>query len=123
MKYVVLIHSNPDPWGHPTIEHTEEGRKLSPERRAEMDRAFGAFLSELTASGEFVTAEALAAPASSKIYRWSDGKPLVTDGPFAETKEQLAGFFVLDCATPERAHEIALRFASPGDTIELRPTM
>ena len=123
MKYVVLIHSNPQPWGHPTIEHTEEGRALSPERRAEMDRDFDAFLAELTASGEFVTAEALAAPDSSKIYRWGQGRPLVTDGPFAETKEQLAGLFVIDCATPERADEIAERFAAPGDTIELRPTM
>jgi hypothetical protein len=123
MKYVVLIHSNPEPWGHPTIEHTEEGRKLSPERRAEMDRDFEAFLAELSASGEFVTAEALGAPGSSKVYRWVDGKPLVTDGPFTETKEQFAGFFVIDAATPERAHEIALRFASPGDAIELRPTM
>ena len=123
MKYVVLIHSNPQPWGHPTIERTEAGRALSPERRAEMDRDFDAFLAELTASGEFVTAEALGPPGSSRIYRWGDGKPLVTDGPFAETKEQFAGFFVIDCATPERAHEIAERFAAPGDTIELRPTM
>ena len=123
MKYVILIHSNPEPWGHPTIEHTQEGRRLSAERRAEMDREFDELLAELTASGEFVTAEALADPNASRIYRWRDERPLATDGPFAETKEQLAGFFVIDVETPERAHEIAMRFAAPGDTIELRPTM
>jgi hypothetical protein len=123
MKYVILIHSNPEPWGHPTIDHTDAGRAIPAETRREMDRDFEAFLGELSASGEFVTAEALGAPTSSRIYRWGSGHPLVTDGPFAETKEQLAGFFVIECDSPERANEIAMRFASPGDTIELRPTM
>jgi hypothetical protein len=123
VKYVVLIHSNPEPWAHPTIEHTEEGRALPADQRQQMDADFDALLAELTASGEFVTAEALAEPRAAKILRWGSGGPLVTDGPFAETKEQLAGFLVLDCATSERAEEIARRFAAPGDTIELRPTM
>ncbi len=123
MKYVVLIHSHPEPWAHPTIEHTDEGRALPTERRRQMDSDFDALLAELTASGELVTAEALAEPRAARIHRWGSGGPLVTDGPFAETKEQLAGFFVIDCASPERAEEIAGRFAAPGDTIELRPTM
>jgi hypothetical protein len=123
MKYVILIHSNPEPWGHPTIEHTQAGRALTPERRAEMDREFDELLAELTASGEFVTAAALGEPRYSRIYGWGGDGVLVTDGPFAETKEQLAGFFVIDVATPERADEIARRFAAPGDSIELRPTM
>jgi len=46
-----------------------------------------------------------------------------TDGPYAESKEQLAGFFVLDCATRARAEELAAKFAGPGDVIELRPEM
>jgi hypothetical protein len=48
---------------------------------------------------------------------------VATDGPYAETKEQLAGFFLIDCETRERAEELATRFASPGDTVELRPVM
>jgi len=48
---------------------------------------------------------------------------MVTDGPYAETKEQLAGFFLIDCATRERAEEIAAHFAQPGGTVELRPAM
>ena len=52
----------------------------------------------------------------------SDG-PLATDGPYAESKEHLAGFFVISCATRERAEEVAAQFAGPGDTVELRPAM
>ena len=89
----------------------------------EADREFDALLEEIYASGEFVTAEALADPASSTLYGWSPEGHLRTDGPYAETKEQLAGFFVIDCATRERAEEIAAHFAQPGGTVELRPAM
>jgi hypothetical protein len=123
MKYVILIHSNPEPWGHPTVSYTAAGRELSPETHAEMEREFEALLTEISASGEFVTAEALAAPSSSTVYRWSGDSHVATEGPYAEAKEHLAGFFLLDCATRERAEEIATRFASPGDVIELRPVM
>ena len=123
MKYVILIHSNPDPWAHPTIDHTPEGRALPAEQRAEMDRQFDAVLAELQESGEWVTAEALAAPSSSTLYRWGPGGVLATDGPYAESKEHLAGFFLIDCATRQRAEEVAAQFAGPGDTVELRPAM
>ena len=69
------------------------------------------------------TAEALADPASSTVFGWSPEGHLVTEGPYAETKEQLAGFFLIDCATRERAEEIAAHFAQPGGTVELRPAM
>jgi hypothetical protein len=123
MKYVVLIHSNPDPWGHPTANYTAEGRAIPAEEHERMDREFDALLKEISDSGEFVTAQALAAPASSTIYSWGSDGHLATDGPFAEAKEQLAGFFVIDCETRERAEAVAARFACPGDTIELRPCM
>lgn len=123
MKYVILIHANPDPWGHPTSHYNPEGRALPAEHHEKMDREFEALLSEITASGEFVTAEALADPASSTLYGWSPEGHLVTDGPYAETKEQLAGFFLIDCETRERAEAIAARFAQPGGVIELRPVM
>lgn len=123
MKYVILIHSNPDPWGHPTSAYTAEGRAIPQERHEEMDRQFEALLTELSASGEFVTAEALGDPASSTIYTWSPQGSLATDGPYAEAKEQLAGFFLIDCHSRERAEEIAAQFAGPGSTVELRPVM
>lgn len=123
MKYVVLIHSNPDPWGHPTVAYTPEGRAMPASWREESGREFDEMLAQISESGELVTAEALADPASATLYRWSAGGVLTTDGPYAETKEHLAGFFLLDCATRERAEALAARFAGPGDVIELRPAM
>ncbi len=123
MKYVILIHSNPQPWGHPTQRLTDEGRAQSEEWHDRGDREFDALMKELDASGEFVTALALADPASSSVYAWSPEGHLRTDGPYAESKEQLAGFFVIDCETRERAEEIADKFAQPGGSVELRPSM
>jgi hypothetical protein len=123
MKYVVLIHSNPQPWGHPTIDFTEVGRAIPADERAAMGKEFDALLAELSGSGELVSGLALDAPGSARIYRWEGRKPVSTDGPYAEAKEHLAGFFVLDCATRERAEEVAAQFAGPGDTVELRPEM
>jgi len=123
MKYVILIHSNPQPWGHPTQQLTEEGRAQSPEWHERTDREFDALMAELEASGEIVSGLALADPGSSSLFGWSPEGHLRTDGPYAESKEQLAGFFMIDCATRERAEEIAAHFAQPGGTIELRPSM
>ena len=123
MKYVILIHSNPEPWGHPTSACTAEGRALPRERHEEMDREFDALLRELSATGELVSAEALGDPASSTIHTWTPGGHLATDGPYAEAKEQLAGFFIVDCPTRERAEEVAAQFAGPGSAAELRPVM
>ena len=123
MKYVVLIHSNPQPWGHPTIDFTEVGRSVPADERAAMGKEFDAMLAELSASGELVTGLALDAPSTARTYRWEGKRPVNTDGPYAESKEQLAGFFVLDCATRARAEELAAKFAGPGDVIELRPEM
>jgi hypothetical protein len=123
VKYVILIHSNPQPWGHPTVDYTDEGRAIPADQRAQMYKEFDELLTELHASGEFLTAAALDAPSSSTVYRSHGGRPVSTDGPYAEAKEQLAGFFLFDFATRERAEEIAAKFAGPGDAVELRPVM
>ena len=123
MKFVILIHSNPQPWGHPTIAYTDAGRAIPAHERAEMDKEFEALLEELSAAGELLGGEALADPVSSTLYRWAEGKPVTTDGPYAESKEHLAGFFLIDVDSRERAEEIVAKFAGPGDTVELRPAM
>jgi hypothetical protein len=71
---------------------------------------------ELVAAGELVDAQGLAGPDQAKIVRaQAHGAPAVTDGPFPETKEFLAGYWLVDCDTPERAIEIAARTsAAPG---------
>jgi hypothetical protein len=74
------------------------------------------FSQELAAAGELVGAEGLAAPAQARIVRATKGgAPAVTDGPFAESKEFLAGYWIVDVDGPERAYEIAGRAsAAPG---------
>ena len=74
------------------------------------------FSKELSDAGELVGAEGLAAPAQARIVRaGKGGAPEVTDGPFAEAKEFLAGYWIVDVDTPQRAYEIAARAsAAPG---------
>ena len=122
MKYVILIHANPDPWGHPTSRYTAEGRALPAEHHDEMDRQFEALLEELSASGEFVTAEALADPASSTLYGWSPEGHLATDGPYAEAKEILGGFYLVEAADLDEAIRWAARIpAAWRGKVEVRP--
>ncbi len=74
------------------------------------------FSKELAAGGELVSAEGLDSPDQARLVRAGKGvKPEVTDGPFAEAKEFLAGYWIVDVETPERAYEIAGRAsAAPG---------
>ena len=74
------------------------------------------FAKELQDAGELIAAEGLAAPGQARIVRArKDGTPEVTDGPFPEAKEFLAGYWIVDCETTERAYEIAARASTaPG---------
>lgn len=74
------------------------------------------FNHDLVAAGEFVAAEGLAPPGQARVVRaTSAGRPSVTDGPFAETKEFLAGYWIVEVGTPDRAYELAARAsAAPG---------
>ena len=71
---------------------------------------------EMKATGELAAAEGLAPPKDARIVKaGNNGQPLVTDGPFAETKEFLAGYWIVQCDSAERAYELAARAsAAPG---------
>jgi hypothetical protein len=70
---------------------------------------------ELTQSGELVDARGLTAPVHTRRIRTRDGFPVVTDGPYAETEEVLAGYWIVECESFDRATEIAARLAqTPG---------
>jgi hypothetical protein len=71
---------------------------------------------ELSEAGELVSAEGLAGPDRARIVRaGKNNSPEVTDGPYPEAKEFLAGFWIVDCDSPDRAYEIAARISSaPG---------
>ena len=121
MKYVILIHSNPEPWGHPTSDYLAEYQSLSAEDREERNAAFDLVLRELSERGELVGGQALGDPRDARLFRWEGGRRKVMDGPYAETAEHFAGFFLIDVADQQRAEEVTAQFSGPGETVELRP--
>jgi hypothetical protein len=122
VRYVILIYSNPATWVHPMFLHQEQ--PLAPEERAAQLSEFGALLREIAESGELIDSAALADPVLTRTIRFRDGVPTATDGPFADAKEQMAGYFLVDCETPERAAEIAARFPDARNAgVEIRPVM
>lgn len=108
MKYLLMIYSNPATWTHPMFLHQHDD--LSDAERDGLIGEVTTLMTELSESGELIGGEPLGDPASSTVVRVRGGVPAATDGPFAEAKEQLAGYVVLDCASQKRAVEIAARF-------------
>lgn len=78
--------------------------------------AMGAFMEsfnrDLVSSGELVETRGLSAPAHARRIQLQQGVPVVTDGPYAETNEVLAGYWIVECSSFDRATEIAARLAS-----------
>ena len=94
----------------------------SPEEQGKVMDAYNKFTEYVMAQGVMKAGEALHPTTTATTVRVRDGKAVSTDGPFAETKEQLGGFYVLDCRDLDQALEIAARI--PGaltGSIEVRP--
>jgi hypothetical protein len=122
MKYMLMMHTGSDQTGGVL--------DWAPEDIKRMIEFMHAFDKDLVDSGEMVFNEGLTFPDQARIVRSdSTGAPAVTDGPFAESKEFLIGFWIVDVDSPERAYEIAARAsAQPGPggaplgiPIEVRP--
>ena len=96
VKYLLMIYENAEVWG-----------KLSEQERDAVNSEGGRLWQELVASGEVIMGEPLADPKDSRIVRIQNGERVVTDGPFAESKEQFVGFLMIDVASEARAIEIA----------------
>lgn len=112
MKYMLLIYENAD-----TREIFSGGQGT------ELMATLNEIMEEVTKSGELVGTQALADPSNAKSVRPGEGSPVITDGPFAEAKEFLGGYLVLDCDL-ERALEIAGRWPTTGTGgMEVRPLM
>jgi hypothetical protein len=113
MKYVALIYSNPGAFD-----------ALSEEERERFGAEADAYIKELEGTGELVGGAALADIEQTKVVRVRDGVAATTDGPFAEAKEQLAGYYVLDVESIDRAAELVAKDpAARVWAIELRPVM
>jgi hypothetical protein len=100
----------------------DENAVISPEGRHERSAEFAAFEDEMQTRGVLLGGERLRPTASSTIVRVRDGGVVIADGPFAETKEQIAGFYLVACQDLDEAIEVASKI--PGalyGTIEVRP--
>ena len=111
MKYMLLIYHEEKAWG----SHTE------PERQ-EIYRQYRELIEELTRDGKYLAGNQLQPSSTANSVRVRENKALITDGPFAETREQLGGFFLIDVKDLAEAKAIAARIPSAlTGTIEVRP--
>jgi hypothetical protein len=110
MKYMILSYASQRDYdgmaGKPTQEPV-----WSAEDFAAMAEFMEAFNKGLADSGELVETRALAAPVLTRRLQLQNGVPVVTDGPYAETQEVLAGYWIVECDSFDRATEIAARLA------------
>jgi hypothetical protein len=110
MKYMLMMHAPKAGWKDAGI-----GTWPPQDIKAHMD-FMDRFGRELGEAGELVDAQGLSGPEEARVVRAAkNGEPEVTDGPFPEAKEFLAGFWIIDCENKERAYQIAARAsAAPG---------
>jgi hypothetical protein len=114
MRYIFLIYNS------------EAGRATAaPEDLQRCTREHCAVMDEVTKRGILQGVAPLQPTSTAVSVRHRNGKPLITDGPFAETKEQLGGYYVLDCRDLDEALEWAAKIPTVGDTgcIEVRALM
>jgi hypothetical protein len=111
MKYLLLIHMNPDVWSTLTQADIDE-----------VMAGHDTFIKTISESGELIRTDALGQPEESAVVRVRGGAPTVTDGPYVEAKEFLAGFYFVECATRDRALELAAMIPdAKWNAIEVRP--
>lgn len=112
MKVLVLLtESDPDSWDRATEEE-----------RAQVFAAHDRFSEAVAARGSIEGGEALAGVSEARTLRTVDGQRVVTEGPYAETVEQLGGYYLLDVDSLDTAVELS-RLLPAGYTIELRPVV
>lgn len=111
MRYMFLIYSQESEWDGST-----------PDEQTAVVESYRDIAREASARGILEGADELQSVSAATSVRVRDGKTMITDGPFAETKEQLGGYFVINCENLDEAIEWAQRFPTARNgTIEIRP--
>jgi len=111
MQYLLLIYRSDAEYGRMTAD---DRKKLTGE--------YGAFTQSIIQSGHFKAGDGLQSTTTATTVRVRDGKILTTDGPFAETREQLGGYYLIEAKDLNAAIEIAARIPSARvGSIEVRP--
>ena len=111
MQYMLLIYGAGDSW-----------QELTPEQQQQIGAEYFTFTEELRAAGKMVAGDALQPTQTATTIRVQDGETLTTDGPFAETKEQLGGYYLVEADSLDEAIEWAGKV--PGarhGSVEVRP--
>ena len=113
MKYMLLIYDNEQDWVK--LGETEQGKVYG---------EYMKFTEGIIASGNYVAGAQLHPIATASSVRVREGKELITDGPFAETHEQLGGYYLIEAKSLDEATSIAARIPSSGfGTVEVRPVV
>jgi hypothetical protein len=113
VQYMLLIYNEPGGWD-----------TMTPEQQQSVFAEYGAYTEELQGSGKMVAGDALQPTTTATSIRVREGETLTTDGPFAETKEVLGGYYLIDVETIDEALDWAAKI--PGakyGTIEVRPVV
>ena len=113
MRYALLIYASEQDWASQTEEQAQA-----------VNQEYMAFTKDIIDRGLMKGGEALQPTATATTVRVRDGETLTTDGPFAETKDQLGGFYLVDCMDLDEAIEVAARIPDVRrGSIEVRPIM
>jgi hypothetical protein len=113
MKYLLTLYGDESRWGD-----------LTPEQQTEGMKQWDGYTTAAIEAGVHLGGEGLQPSATATTVKIEEsGNQIVTDGPFAETKEQLGGYYLLDCKDLDDAISWAKRIPMPGGTVEVRPVM
>jgi hypothetical protein len=113
MQYLLLIYDQESMW-----------RDMPKENAAGLFAEYATFTADLKKSGHFVAGDALQSVTTATTVRVRDGKTQTTDGPFAETREQLGGYYLIEAKDLDEASKIAARIPSARiGSIEIRPIL
>ena len=113
MKYMLLIYQDEQSWN----SRTEDERQRTYAEYRQL-------IEELKSSGQYLFGDQLQSTATAQGVRVRNGKQFITDGPFAETREQVGGFFMIEANDADEANRIAARIPSARTgTIEVRPVV
>jgi hypothetical protein len=112
MQYLLMCCFDEKQWG-----------KIPESQRDEVMQEYGEFVQSIVKSGHYLAGAKLQSSLTATTVRGRNGKPVLTDGPFAETKEQLGGYHLVECKDLDEALSIAKRIPTirVGGTIEVRP--
>jgi hypothetical protein len=114
MRYMLLIYGDEKVWG-----------KMSEQEKGAIFKQYGEFTEGIRESGAFQAGDPLQPTTTATTVRSKNGKTVTTDGPFAETKEQLGGYYIVEAKNLDEVLSIAARIPSVrvGGSIEVRPIM